>query len=251
MNPPFQALMELDQYTSRIPLAVLQDWLARTEITLGGVRPFLRFSPDHYVRNLMYAGPSYQALVLCWQSGQRSPIHDHARSSCAVKVVQGVATETTFARADNGMLYATGSRRLAAGASCASQDDDVHQMSNLQPDGLELITLHIYSPALVSMNMYSIVDAQSHTLLRCNQRRICQRRGHLTRGANDARDVYANAIARRELVGQPRQPGRWPSRGPGGDARGGDRKAEGRDSLSAGAVPLHRRDLPAHRDQRR
>ena len=33
-------------------------------------------------------------------------------------------------------------------------------MSNLQPNGLELITFHIYSPALLSMNMYSIVDAK-------------------------------------------------------------------------------------------
>jgi hypothetical protein len=65
-----------------------------------------------------------------------------------------------FARAENGMLYATGSRRLAAGGFCASQDADVHQMSNLQPSGCELITFHIYSPALVSMNMDSIVDAK-------------------------------------------------------------------------------------------
>ena len=96
-RPPLAALAELDQYPGRIPLAALSDWLARTELTLEDVRPFLRFSPDHYVRNLMYAGPGYQALVLCWRSGQRSPIHDHTGSSCGVKVISGVATETTFA----------------------------------------------------------------------------------------------------------------------------------------------------------
>src|SRR6267142_1474242 len=119
-QPPLEALLELDEYTSRIPLAVLEEWLARTNITLELVRPFLRFSSDHYVRNLMYAGPSYQALVLCWQSGQRSPIHDHSGSSCGVKVIRGVATETTFARAANGMIYATGSRHIAAGQTSAS-----------------------------------------------------------------------------------------------------------------------------------
>src|SRR5258708_4210402 len=142
MAPPLAALAQLDQYTSRIPLAVLRDWLARTAVTLDDVGPVLRVSPDHYVRNLMYAGPSYQALVLCWQSGQRSPIHDHRGSSCAVKIISGVATETIFAPAPNGMIYATGSRQLAAGESCASQDADVHQMSNLQPEGADLVTLH-------------------------------------------------------------------------------------------------------------
>ena len=135
MAAPFPALTQFDQYTSRIPLVVLRDWLAQTVVTLDDVRPFLRFSVEHYVRNLMYAGPSYQALVLCWQSGQRSPIHDHRESSCAVKVISGVATETFFAQAANGMIYATGSRQLAAGDLCASQDADVHQMSNLQPEG--------------------------------------------------------------------------------------------------------------------
>ena len=159
-SAPLEALRELDGYTGRIPLTDLQDWLARTTVTLDDVRPFLCFSADHYVRNLMHAGPSYQALVLCWQSGQRSPIHDHRGSSCAVRVISGVATETIFATAANGMIYATGSRQLAAGDSCASQDADIHQMSNLQPDGVELVTLHIYSPPLFRMNMYSLVDAK-------------------------------------------------------------------------------------------
>ena len=139
---------------------MLDGWLVRTAVTLDCVRPFLRFSTDHYVRNLMYAGPSYQALVLCWHSGQRSPIHDHRGSSCAVKIISGVATETSFAQAANGMFYATGSRQLAAGDHCASQDADVHQMSNLQPAGSDLVTLHIYSPPLFRMNMYSLVDAK-------------------------------------------------------------------------------------------
>lgn len=158
-RPPLAALAELDEFTGRIPLAVLSDWLARTPIELDDVRPFLRFSPERYLRNLMYAGPSYQALVLCWRSGQRSPIHDHTGSSCGVKVMQGIATETAFGMAPSGMVYALGSRHLPAGSTCATQDADLHQMSNLQPEGQDLITLHIYSPALVSMNMYSIVAA--------------------------------------------------------------------------------------------
>jgi cysteine dioxygenase len=158
-RPPLAALAELDNYTGRIPLAVLGDWLARTELTLAEVRPFLRFSAEHYLRNLIYAGPAYQALVLCWRSGQRSPIHDHTGSSCGVKVIHGVATETNFAAGPNGMVYALSSRHLPAGSTCASQDSDMHQMSNLQPEGTDLITLHIYSPALVYMNMYSIVAA--------------------------------------------------------------------------------------------
>jgi len=157
---PLPALWELDHYADRIPLAALENWLARTSVTAEQVLPFVHFSEERYVRNLLYAGPSYQALVLCWRSGQRSPIHDHRGSSCAVKIIRGVATETLFAVAPNGMIYATGSHELAAGDSCASQDADIHQLSNLQPAGHDLVSLHLYSPPLFRMHMYSLLDAK-------------------------------------------------------------------------------------------
>jgi cysteine dioxygenase len=153
-------LSALERFTSRIDLPELERWLAATSVTFDDVKPFLRFHPDRYVRNLMHAGPAYQALVLCWRSGQRSPIHDHQGSSCAVKVLRGIATETQFEKTAAGLVYAVGSRQLATGSSCATQDDDIHQMSNLQPAGEDLVTLHIYSPPLLTMNMFSILDAK-------------------------------------------------------------------------------------------
>jgi cysteine dioxygenase len=107
----------------------------------------------------MHNGPTYQALVLCWRNGQRSPIHDHQGSSCAVKVLRGLALETIFQRAANGMIYADYSRELGEGSITASQDADIHQISNLQPDSHDLVTLHIYSPPLLCMNTYSLLDA--------------------------------------------------------------------------------------------
>src|SRR5439155_1043142 len=111
------------------------------------------FSAERYVRNRLHDGPAYQALVLCWRNGQRSPIHNHRGSRCGVKVLRGVAVETVFAPAPNGMVYATGSRELRTGHICASSDEDIHQISNLQGGGADLITLHLYSPPLLRMDM--------------------------------------------------------------------------------------------------
>ncbi len=149
---------ELDSHRERIPLPALRNWFEQSDVGFDDICSFMRFHPDRYVRNLMHGGPAYQALVLCWRNGQRSPIHDHCGSSCAVKVLQGVATETVFAIAPNGMIYATGSSRLETGMITASQDSDIHQMSNLEGGHADLVTLHVYSPALLTMNMYSLVE---------------------------------------------------------------------------------------------
>jgi cysteine dioxygenase len=148
----------LNRFRDRIPLAESQGWLERTNLSLEDVRPFVHFHPQRYVRNLMCAGAAFQALVLCWRNGQRSPIHDHTGSTCAVKVLLGEATETLFGRAPNGMIYPVASHRLAEGSITGSQDDDIHQVSNLQGGRADLVTLHLYSPPLLAMNRYSLLD---------------------------------------------------------------------------------------------
>jgi cysteine dioxygenase len=149
---------ELDRYERPIPLANLQSWMERCPLGANDVRRFSRFSPERYVRNLMWQSACYQALVLCWRSGQRSPIHDHTGSACVVRVIEGRAIETIFQRAPNGMIFAATSSELIPGQICASEDDDIHQLSNLQAVD-DLITLHVYSPPLLIMNNYSLIDA--------------------------------------------------------------------------------------------
>lgn len=151
-------LAELDEYDHRVPLDQLTARMEELDITLDDVNPFVHFGRETYKRNLMHVGRGYQALVLCWRSGQRSPIHDHHGSSCGVRVIRGTATETFFGRTAEGYVYAASTRQLAEGSVCGSQDSDIHQMSNLQPPGQDLITLHVYSPPLLHMGVYSLTD---------------------------------------------------------------------------------------------
>jgi cysteine dioxygenase len=148
----------LDQFEDQVPLEILESWLRNSKIQLQSVSEYTRFHPQHYVRNLIHSGPSYQLLLLCWKNGQRSPIHDHIGSNCAVKVLQGIATESIFEKSPNGLYYPTISESRSPGQICTLADSDVHQMSNLQPDAADLITLHIYSPPLLNMNAYSLTE---------------------------------------------------------------------------------------------
>jgi cysteine dioxygenase len=150
---------ELDQYDHRVPLDHLVARLKCLETDWDQIDPFVKFARNAYRRNLMRVGPAYHALILCWRSGQRSPIHDHRGSSCAVRVLSGTCTETLFGRTPDGQIFPTRTHELAAGRCCGGQDDDVHQISNLGPGNQELITLHIYSPPLLVMGRYSLTNA--------------------------------------------------------------------------------------------
>lgn len=152
-------LSALDECQERVPLAELIDRLRGLDLSLEDVRDFVRFGARTYQRNLMHAGPGYHALILCWRSGQRSPIHDHRGSSCGVRVLAGEAVETIFERSPEGHVFPTRTRTLRAGEVCGSQDDDIHQVSNLQPASADLVTLHVYSPPLHAMRTFSLMDS--------------------------------------------------------------------------------------------
>jgi cysteine dioxygenase len=73
-----------------------------------------------------------------------------------VKVLRGVATETRFEIAANGLVLPVHSRELPEGHLCATADEDIHQLSNLQAGSADLVTLHVYSPPLHVMDTFSL-----------------------------------------------------------------------------------------------
>lgn len=157
LPPRLQPLVAyLDGLDARASIERVRELLEASDVTLDDVRDFVVFESNHYRRNLVSIGPWYEILVICWQSGQRSPIHNHAASTCGLKVLGGVCTETIFDHSPCGQVVALSSQHLGAGYVCASQDGDTHQVSNLQTEGQNLVTLHIYSPPLRSMKKFSI-----------------------------------------------------------------------------------------------
>ncbi|MCH8252758.1 MAG: hypothetical protein IID36_09940, partial [Planctomycetes bacterium] len=55
-------------------------------------------------------------------------------------------------------IKAVSSHDLPVGTINATQDSDIHQVSNCQAAGEDLITLHVYSPPLLRMDTYSLTD---------------------------------------------------------------------------------------------
>lgn len=148
----------LNMLTARTPVEDLRARLTNLDITVEDVSEWVRFGQGNYLRNLVCAGSFYHLLVLCWRSGQRSPIHNHAGSTCGLRILSGTATETTFATTPSSLVKAVGSKDWKPGDVSVAQDSFIHQLSNLQTAGTDLVTLHVYSPPLLRMDTYSLTD---------------------------------------------------------------------------------------------
>ena len=147
-------LAYLDALEGRADLNVLGALLDAAKLTVEDVREHCLFQEARYSRNKIASGPWYDLFVMGWQPGQSSCIHDHAGSSCALRIVQGTATELAFSTSGEGsdVVRANGSKTYDAGCQCLAQDGDVHQIVNRDPSE-NLVTIHIYSPPL-KMSVY-------------------------------------------------------------------------------------------------
>jgi cysteine dioxygenase len=144
----------LEAQTSPPPLAQLYDWLEHTQFTAGELQPYLGFKDGTYMRHRVCRNAHVEMLVLCWQPGQRTVIHDHNGSQGAVLVQDGVMWETTFTYdEENGLAY-NSACGYDTGQITGADVPDIHQLGNPDVSERNLITIHIYSPALGVLHTY-------------------------------------------------------------------------------------------------
>lgn len=64
-------------------------------------RPYVNYREDTYCRNLIWRCEEFELLLLCWEEGQESPIHDHAGQQCWMAVLEGELEEVHYQAGDH------------------------------------------------------------------------------------------------------------------------------------------------------
>jgi cysteine dioxygenase len=146
-------------------LSQVDEWMRRVEVSREELRPYVGFKEGAYARHRVYVRDYAELLVLCWRPGQRTPIHDHAGSFGAVRVLEGFMWETLFEmNAAEGLLYKS-AREWTHGHVTGADVPDIHQLGNSDVSGTDLITLHLYAPPLTSLNVYKVGRKESTSTL--------------------------------------------------------------------------------------
>ena len=105
----------------------VEEWFSALLLRQRDYDAYRLFSKRKYARNLIARSSYAELLMLCWRSGQRTPIHDHGGSIGVVMVAEGCLTETSQ-RGHNYAFYSV---------------------------ARDLVTLHCYAPPLSVLNTFS------------------------------------------------------------------------------------------------
>jgi cysteine dioxygenase len=146
-------------------------WLGGVRLEAESLRPYLHFVRGRYTRNLVYRDAHREVLLLCWDTGAASPIHDHGGQRCWLRILSGVLLLEDFALLSGGRV--PGPARLgpprtrgpvgAGAVDFRSPEDSIHRVRVLEGPA---VTLHVYAAPVEECLIF---DTRLHS---CVSRRL-------------------------------------------------------------------------------
>ena len=152
-------LGQLEEQRDHLTVNTLKNLLDSVVLTPDEIRNAVRFSDSTYCRTKICSNAYYDVLIIGWRPGQISPIHDHAGSICAFRVIEGAGLEIRYEFNESHILEETAALWIPCGEVCSAVDNDIHQVGNTAANE-DLVTLHIYSPPL-KMNVYKLPETNA------------------------------------------------------------------------------------------
>jgi cysteine dioxygenase len=146
-------------------------WPGGLRLAAESLRPYLHFRRRRYTRNLVYRDARVEVVLVCWDTGTASPIHDHGGQRCWLSVQSGVVLLEDFPLLSGGRE--PGPARLgpprtrgpvgAGHVDFRGLDDSIHRVRVLQGPA---VTLHVYAGPVEACLVF---DTRRH---RCESRRL-------------------------------------------------------------------------------
>ena len=114
--------------------------------------PFASWSSDSYQRICLANNVDCELILLCWDEGQKTPIHSHDGQKCWVYFAKGEFEECLYAKGDKNRLLHK--NRVEEGQVTFLTDEiGFHSLEN-RSSGLGM-TLHLYANPIKKCQVYS------------------------------------------------------------------------------------------------
>ncbi len=109
----------------------------------------VRFDPAHYVRHPVLFFDDWEVMIIGWEAGQITPIHDHRGSLGGMAVLSGSLVEERFTT-PNSRPALSDSRVRPQGDLCETGPTVLHRLT----PKTRAVSLHLYRPPLRTMGIW-------------------------------------------------------------------------------------------------
>jgi cysteine dioxygenase len=143
-----QEIVKFFEHNQELSPAKVEDAIRRAQVKEEDLAPWTDFDhplEDGYGRKMVHKSDDFEIMVMSWNPGDFSAIHDHGNTQYGAVQIFGEADHAIFSIADDHMV--TTSRWLTStGDTVPVNHDLIHQMGN--PGDKPFISLHVYGTTM-------------------------------------------------------------------------------------------------------
>ncbi len=110
----------------------------------------VQFSSERYMRHPILLWDDWEVMLIAWQSGQITPIHDHRGVMGGMLILSGTLAEERFTTPNDRPELSDNRARPEGDLS----DIGPSALHRLAPTSARAISLHIYRPPLRTMGVW-------------------------------------------------------------------------------------------------
>lgn len=153
-NPvTIESLNELVTALSEEERTKYDDIIRSMKIPPGVFQEYCSWSNESYTRNCIVENERFELILLCWEKGQITPIHDHGGEECWVKVIEGELKETIYQEDETGEMKSSGSAISKSNHVTYMTDFmGFHKLENLSDK--RSMSLHIYGKPIRNCKIF-------------------------------------------------------------------------------------------------
>ena len=129
--------------------------LQSTLIAPDSLERYVFFRPERYTRNLVFKNEFFELLVICWNIGQRAPVHGHEGERCWSRVEQGSLLLCNYHEvSENPLVVRQIGEPYLGERGHLDGPADIHSVAN--PSNVPAVSLHLYSRPYDQCDIYDL-----------------------------------------------------------------------------------------------
>ncbi|RMG11646.1 MAG: hypothetical protein D6731_15245 [Planctomycetota bacterium] len=145
-------------------VSAVNGYVQRFGVATDSVARYAFFRPDRYTRNLVFKNDLFEVLLLCWDRGTQSAIHNHRDQECWMVMVSGCLEVVNYRAEERDP--SRGHCRLSPSSTFRitrkrpvgiDQDEPIHAVFNCSDRGERAMSVHVYSRPFDTCEIYDFV----------------------------------------------------------------------------------------------
>lgn len=146
---------QLKEYAKQdFPVSEISEFLKQYKLLESELIDYKIFKTNKYARHLVHKDEDFEILIVCWQAGQKAPIHGHEGEKCWMRVESGSLQVCNYQLDSEEPLTLSLVDLVKGDKGYLDGPAEIHSVENIFSK--PAVSLHVYAKPFAQCDIYCL-----------------------------------------------------------------------------------------------